>query len=83
MNMRVFVLLAMMSLIMLSCFSAGCVEQTPSQNDILADVISSLHETLTTTADEARSTAYLYYRPDSGERPSGSGDPVSEDNTDP
>ncbi len=60
MNMRVFVLLAMMSLIMLSCFSAGCVEQTPSQNDILADVISSLHETLTTTADEARSAAEFY-----------------------
>jgi len=60
MNMRVFVLLALMSLIVLSCFSAGCVEQTPSQNDVLADVISSLHETLTTTTNEARSAAEFY-----------------------
>ena len=60
MNMRVFVLLALMSLIVLSCFSAGCVEQTPSQNDVLADVISSLNETLTTTVNEAQSAAESY-----------------------
>jgi hypothetical protein len=63
MNMKILVLLAMTSLILLSCFSAGCVEQTASQTDVLADVISSLHETLTTTADEA-AFASRYYAAD-------------------
>ncbi len=48
------------SLILLSCFSAGCVEQPASQSDVLADVISLLHETLITTTNEARSAAEFY-----------------------
>ena len=60
MNMKILVLLAMTSLILLSCFSAGCVDQTASQTDVLADVISSLNKTLTDTRAEAESAAEFY-----------------------
>ncbi|MEA5037290.1 hypothetical protein SDC9_25417 [bioreactor metagenome] len=60
MNMKVLLLFAAFSVVMLTCFSAGCVEQPASQADVLDAAISSLNGTLAATADEARSAAKVY-----------------------
>ena len=57
--MKYLLFSVMISLVLFSCFSAGCVV-TPSQKDVLAEVISSLNETLTAAAAEAESAAVFY-----------------------
>ncbi len=57
--MKYLLFSVMISLVLFSCFSAGCVG-TPSQKDVLAEVISSLNETLSAATAEAESAAEFY-----------------------
>ena len=60
MNLKILLPFLVMFLVFAFCLSAGCVDHPPTQKEILADVISSLNETLTITTDEARSAAESY-----------------------
>lgn len=60
MSMKFLLSFAVVFLILLSCLSAGCVDQTPTQEDVLADVIASLHTELSTTTLKAELAADSY-----------------------